>query len=521
MTSAQCWHSPSPAPGLGVGAETRLIPEEKRKPFPPPFTHHPFKPSQFFLQAGNKKNYFPRKLYLTGILITVSPERKKVYGVCAVVRPLHSPPTKTNRIRIPERPLSDFRNLEIIPDDAAAGGAFGSHKGEPGSSPGGVVSRIFASGYCGVFRFPSPCIPALLDTHFASPSFALKPLGLEQGQARVRDLPWPLEAALLPGVTCDTSQLRRIGVHRTSPCFQPISRIDCTSPGARMLRRLTSRRRELLAGTFCEIFLKPKRFSSVPLFSVKNLKRVHFTVNSVYLVVLSHPTTQVLPCVAPRGEQDLFMRLTAPDSTTDSSFLLEQKKTKGTSKATCLTASGVDTERSFPSIPDLIAPTFSHVGIVLDDAARWSAGFLGFPHPHNHPPPPRIIILTLHHTHLVSSFIGSQNWTPASKVKKRGSDTGDTSTSSTSSLLRARRAVFPSSRVMGLLAQGLGAEALFAVHHDVTGAASSLGRPFAIKIFLFILKNRQFFSLKSFSPQNFPTFPQICEKKCLLLNVAD
>ncbi|KAJ8871589.1 hypothetical protein PR048_027915 [Dryococelus australis] len=62
-----------------------------------------------------------------------------------------SPPTKANRVESPGRITPEFRIWESYPNDAAG-------------------QRVFT----GISRFPLHCIPALLHSHFTSPSSALK-----------------------------------------------------------------------------------------------------------------------------------------------------------------------------------------------------------------------------------------------------------------------------------------------------------------------------------------------------------
>ncbi|KAJ8866938.1 hypothetical protein PR048_032800 [Dryococelus australis] len=63
----------------------------------------------------------------------------------------YSPPTKANRVQFPEGSLPDFRYFGIVADYVASG-------------------RVFS----GIFRFLHPFIPALLDTHLATPVSVLK-----------------------------------------------------------------------------------------------------------------------------------------------------------------------------------------------------------------------------------------------------------------------------------------------------------------------------------------------------------
>ncbi|KAJ8867733.1 hypothetical protein PR048_031536 [Dryococelus australis] len=63
----------------------------------------------------------------------------------------YSPPTKAHRDRFPEGSLPGFSHVGIVPDDAASGWVF-----------------------LGISHLPFPCIPALVHTHLASPSSALK-----------------------------------------------------------------------------------------------------------------------------------------------------------------------------------------------------------------------------------------------------------------------------------------------------------------------------------------------------------
>ncbi|KAJ8870162.1 hypothetical protein PR048_029175 [Dryococelus australis] len=72
----------------------------------------------------------------------------------------YSSPTKANRVRFPAGSLHDFRNVEIVLDDAAG------------------RRRVFS----GISRFPRSCLPALLHTRLTSLSSALKTSMLRAAQ---------------------------------------------------------------------------------------------------------------------------------------------------------------------------------------------------------------------------------------------------------------------------------------------------------------------------------------------------